>query len=37
MLHDEVLTPEMQAEYLANLHFAGYERFLASTGLAAAA
>jgi hypothetical protein len=33
----EVLTPEMQAEYLANLHFAGYERFLASTDLAAAA
>ena len=33
----EVLTPEMQAEYLASLHFAGYERFLASTGLAAAA
>lgn len=33
----EVLTPEMQSEYLANLHFAGYERFLASTGLAAAA
>jgi len=33
----EVLTAEMQAEYLANLHFDGYERFLASTGLAAAA
>ena len=33
----EVLTPEMQAEYLANLHFEGYERFLASTDLAAAA
>ena len=32
----EVLTPEMQAEYRANLHFAGYERFLAATGLAAA-
>jgi len=33
----EVLTPEMQAEYLASFTFAGYERFLASTGLAAAA
>jgi hypothetical protein len=33
----EVLTPEMQSEYLASLHFDGYERFLASTGLAAAA
>ena len=33
----EVLTPDMQAEYLANLDFAGYERFLAATGLAAAA
>lgn len=33
----EVLTAEMQAEYLANLNFDGYERFLASTGLAAAA
>lgn len=33
----EVLTPEMQAEYLANLHFAGYERFLGAAGLAAAA
>lgn len=33
----EVLTPEMQAEYLAGLDFAGYERFLESTGLAAAA
>jgi hypothetical protein len=33
----EVLTPQMQAEYLANLHFAGYERFLASSDLAAAA
>lgn len=33
----EVLTPQMQAEYFANLHFAGYERFLASTELAVAA
>jgi hypothetical protein len=33
----EVLTPEMQAEYLANLHFAGYERFLAAADLAEAA
>jgi hypothetical protein len=33
----EVLTPEMQAEYLGNLDFAGYERFLASAGLAEAA
>jgi hypothetical protein len=33
----EVLTPQMQAEYLANLHFAGYERFLAAGGLATAA
>lgn len=33
----EVLTPEMQAEYLASLDFAGYERFLADTGLAVAA
>jgi hypothetical protein len=33
----EVLTPEMQAEYLASFEFAGYERFLAATGLAAAA
>ena len=33
----EVLTPEMQAEYLASFQFAGYERFLAATGLAAAA
>jgi hypothetical protein len=33
----EVLTPRMQAEYLANLHFAGYERFLAATELAVAA
>lgn len=33
----EVLTPDMQAEYLANFHPAGYERFLAAGGLAAAA
>jgi hypothetical protein len=33
----EVLTREMQGEYLANLHFAGYERFLAAAGLAAVA
>lgn len=33
----EVLTPEMQAEYVANMHFAGYQRYLASTTLAAAA
>ena len=33
----EVLTPEMQAEYLANLHFEGYERFLAAGDLAIAA
>ena len=33
----EVLTPQLQAEYFANLHFAGYERFLAGTDLAAAA
>jgi hypothetical protein len=33
----EVLTPRMQAEYLASLNFAGYERFLASTGMAEAA
>ena len=33
----EVLTPEMQAEYLASFQFDGYERFLAATGLAAAA
>jgi hypothetical protein len=26
----EVLTPEMQAEYLANMHFAGWEGFLAA-------
>jgi hypothetical protein len=33
----EVLTPQMQAEYLANLHFDGYERFLAAAELAEAA
>lgn len=33
----EVLTPRMQAEYLASFQFAGYERFLADTGFAAAA
>jgi hypothetical protein len=33
----EVLTPEMQAEYLASFEFDGYERFLAETGLAEAA
>jgi hypothetical protein len=33
----EVLTPEMQAEYLASFQFAGYERFLAATDLAEAA
>jgi hypothetical protein len=33
----EVLTPEMQAEYLASFQFEGYERFLDSAGLAAAA
>ncbi|HEX8379566.1 MAG TPA: hypothetical protein VF619_03330 [Allosphingosinicella sp.] len=33
----EVLTSEMQSEYLANLHFAGYERYLAAGRLAAAA
>jgi hypothetical protein len=33
----EVLTPEMQAEYLGAFHFAGYERFLAAGELAAAA
>lgn len=33
----EVLTPEMQAEYLANFQLAGYERFLADAGLADAA
>jgi hypothetical protein len=33
----EVLTPDMQAEYLANMHVAGYERFLAATEFAEAA
>jgi hypothetical protein len=33
----EVLTPEMQAEYLESFNFRGYERFLASTDLAEAA
>jgi hypothetical protein len=33
----EVLTPQMQSEYLANMNFAGYEGFLAATGLAVAA
>jgi hypothetical protein len=33
----EVLTPEMQAEYLGAFQFAGYERFLAANGLAEAA
>jgi hypothetical protein len=33
----EVLTPEMQAEYLASFQFDGYERFLAATEFAAAA
>ena len=33
----EVLTPEMQSEYLANMHVAGYERFLAATEFAEAA
>jgi hypothetical protein len=33
----EVLTPVMQAEYLANMHVAGYERFLAATEFAEAA
>lgn len=33
----EVLTPDMQAEYLGNMHVAGYERFLAAAGLAEAA
>jgi hypothetical protein len=33
----EVLTAEMQAEYLAAFRFDGYERFLAESGLAAAA
>jgi hypothetical protein len=33
----EVLTADMQAEYLASFDFAGYERYLAATGFAAAA
>jgi hypothetical protein len=33
----EVLTREMQAEYLASFNFDGYERYLAAGGLAAAA
>jgi hypothetical protein len=33
----EVLTPEMQAEYLASFNFAGYERFLAAAAPAQAA
>jgi hypothetical protein len=33
----EVLTPQMQSEYLGNMHVAGYERFLSAAGLAAAA
>ncbi|HEX8514145.1 MAG TPA: hypothetical protein VF688_13680 [Allosphingosinicella sp.] len=33
----EVLTPEMQAEYLASFTFAGYERFLAAAAPAEAA
>jgi hypothetical protein len=33
----EVLTPEMQAEYLASMHFAGWKGFLAATAPAAAA
>jgi hypothetical protein len=33
----EVLTPEMQAEYLASFNFAGYERYLAAGRLAEAA
>jgi hypothetical protein len=33
----EVLTPEMQAEYLASFNFEGYERYLAAGALAAAA
>lgn len=33
----EVLTPEMQAEYLGDMHVAGYERFLGAAGLAEAA
>jgi hypothetical protein len=33
----EVLTPEMQAEYVASFNFAGYEHYLAQSELAAAA
>lgn len=33
----EVLTPQMQAEYLSSMNVAGYERFLAGTDLAVAA
>jgi hypothetical protein len=33
----EVLTPRMQAEYLANMNVAGYESFLAASELAIAA
>jgi hypothetical protein len=33
----EVLTPEMQIEYLGNMHVEGYERFLAAADLAVAA
>jgi hypothetical protein len=33
----EVLTAEMQAEYLASFHFAGWERFLSASDIAAAA
>lgn len=33
----EVLTPEMQAEYLASFDFAGYERYLEASRLPAAA
>ncbi len=33
----EVLTPEMQAEYLASFNYRGYERFLAESDLAVAA
>lgn len=33
----EVLTPEMQAEYLAAFDFAGYERYLEASALPAAA
>ena len=33
----EVLTPEFQAEYLASMHFAGWEGFLAANEMAKAA